>query len=190
MIVDSGLENTSRVCRTNQISDLPGVGTVWFYPDGVANILSQNQLVVDRKEKNNCSTDQYYQTKNVLGLSCHYMTSKGRNVTFLPTPEELHVIDCSEYFKEGKDVCVFGVEVTTNNTNFGENMGICNTSDGKLNTSDDDDDQPGSYMNEDSLLDNASEEKNHEITAQAIYFNQQSRPGLVDHTNVKNNNDD
>ena len=34
-------------CRINQIAYLPGVGTVWFYPKGVANILSQNKLVID-----------------------------------------------------------------------------------------------------------------------------------------------
>ena len=36
-------------CLINQIADLLGVGTVWFYLDGVANILSQNKLVIDSK---------------------------------------------------------------------------------------------------------------------------------------------
>ena len=45
-------------------------------------------------------------------------------------------MDCSEYFEEGKSGYVFGTKITDNNTNFGENMGMCNTSVGKLNNSD------------------------------------------------------
>ena len=44
-------------CRINQIADLPGVGTVWFYPKGVANILSQHRMVV------NSGWDVDYSTK-------------------------------------------------------------------------------------------------------------------------------
>ena len=33
--------------RIDQIAELPGVGTVWFYPKGVANILSQYRMVVN-----------------------------------------------------------------------------------------------------------------------------------------------
>lgn len=32
------LKTQAGVCRIDQIADLPGVGTVWFYPEGVANI--------------------------------------------------------------------------------------------------------------------------------------------------------
>ena len=51
------LRTQAGVCRINQIADLPGVGTVWYYPDGVANILSQHKLVVDSNWKINYSTD-------------------------------------------------------------------------------------------------------------------------------------
>jgi hypothetical protein len=34
-------------CRIDMIADLPGVGTVWYYPSGVANILSQHRMVVN-----------------------------------------------------------------------------------------------------------------------------------------------
>ena len=36
-----------RKYRINQITDLPGVCTVWFYPKGMANILSQHCMVVN-----------------------------------------------------------------------------------------------------------------------------------------------
>ena len=109
---------------------------MWFYPDGVANILSQNKLVIDSKWKMYYSSDRYYQTNNVLDLSYRGMTSEGRKVTFVPTTEGLHMMDCSEYFEEGKSGCVFSTKITNNNTNFGENMGMCNTSVGKLNNYD------------------------------------------------------
>ena len=67
---------------------------------------------------------RYYQTNNVMDRSYRCMTSEGRKITVLPTPEGLHVMDCSEYFGEGKDGYVFGTKITDNNTNFGENMGI------------------------------------------------------------------
>ena len=31
---------TAEVTRTNLVGELPGYGTVWFHPDGIANILS------------------------------------------------------------------------------------------------------------------------------------------------------
>ena len=36
------LKTQAGECRIDQIVDIPGVGTVWFYPNGVANILSQH----------------------------------------------------------------------------------------------------------------------------------------------------
>ena len=44
-------------------------------------------------------------------------------------------MDCSEYFEEGKSGCVFGTKITDNNNEFGDNMGMCNTSVGKINNS-------------------------------------------------------
>mgnify|MGYP004197791961 CR=1 FL=1 len=32
--------STGEMTWTNMIGDLPGYGTVWFHPDGIANILS------------------------------------------------------------------------------------------------------------------------------------------------------
>ena len=35
---------TAGVTRTNLVSELPGYGTVWFHPDGIANILSLSRV--------------------------------------------------------------------------------------------------------------------------------------------------
>ena len=35
---------TAGVAKTNLVGDLPGYGTVWYHPDGIANILSQSKV--------------------------------------------------------------------------------------------------------------------------------------------------
>ena len=48
----------ARVTRTNLVGELPGYGTVWFHPDGIANILSlarvktKYQITFDSDENN------------------------------------------------------------------------------------------------------------------------------------------
>ena len=77
------LRTQAGVCRIDQIADLPGVGTVWYYPDGVANILSSHKLIVDSKWKMNYSTDRYYQTGDVNDLSYQCTTGEGVKVLSL-----------------------------------------------------------------------------------------------------------
>ena len=86
------------VCSIDKIANLPRVGIVWYYLDGVANILSSHKLIVDSKWKMNYSTDRYYQTGDVNNLSYQCTTSKGVKVDFKPTPEGLHMMCCSKYF--------------------------------------------------------------------------------------------
>jgi len=38
------LHCNARIAMVNKVSDLPGYGTVWFYEDGIANILSLNNV--------------------------------------------------------------------------------------------------------------------------------------------------
>ena len=45
-------------------------------------------------------------------------------------------MDYSKYFEEGKSGCVFRTKITNKNTDFGGNIGMCNTTVGKLNSSD------------------------------------------------------
>ena len=46
---------TAGVTRTNLVGDLPGYGTVWFHPDGIANILSLSR--VKTKNRNTFDSD-------------------------------------------------------------------------------------------------------------------------------------
>ena len=49
---------TAGVTRTNLVGELPGYGTVWFHPDGIANILSLSRvktkywITIDSDENN------------------------------------------------------------------------------------------------------------------------------------------
>ena len=129
------LRTQAGVCRIDQIADLPGVGAVWYYPNGVANILLSHKLIVDSKWKMTYSTNRYYQTGDVNDLLYQCTTSRGVKVDFKPTPEDLHIMQCSKYFGLGKNGCVFGQKITDNNTNFGDAMGMCNNCIGILNNS-------------------------------------------------------
>jgi len=52
-------------CRIDMIADMPGVGTVWYYPSGVANILSQHRMVVNSGWDVEYSSKLYKQSLNV-----------------------------------------------------------------------------------------------------------------------------
>ena len=47
------------VCQIKQIGHLPGVGTVWYYPNGVVNILSQNLMATQSNWDIAYSTRRY-----------------------------------------------------------------------------------------------------------------------------------
>ena len=117
------LKTQAGVCRIDQIADLPGVGTVWFYPDGVANILSMNKLIMGSGWDIDFSTRGYRRTNDVRDLAYKCETSEGVKVEFIPTQQGLHIMNCSDYFGLDKSGCVFGTEVTDNGTGFGEHMG-------------------------------------------------------------------
>ena len=38
------LQTQAGVCRIDHIADMAGVGTAWYYAEGVANILSQHRM--------------------------------------------------------------------------------------------------------------------------------------------------
>ena len=103
--------------RIDQIAELPGVGTVWFYPKGVANILSQYRMVVNSGWDVDYSTKLYRKSGNMKDLKYDCFTSEGVNVTFTPNKQGLHVLDSRKYFGLGKYGCVFGETIIDNNTN-------------------------------------------------------------------------
>jgi hypothetical protein len=109
-------------CRITQIADLPGVGTVWYYPNGVANILSQHRMVVNSGWDIDYSTKEYRATKNISSLRYNCVTSEGIVCTFTPNKDGLHVMDCSGHFGIGKSGYVFGNTIIDNNVNGGKEM--------------------------------------------------------------------
>lgn len=109
-------------CRITQIADLPGVGTVWYYPEGVANILSQHRMVVNSGWDIEYSTKEYRKSRKVSTLKYDCVTSEGVHCTFSPNKDGLHVLDCSKYFGIGKSGYIFGKNITDNNVNGGKDM--------------------------------------------------------------------
>ena len=88
-------------CCINLIADLPGVGTVWFYPPGVANILSQYRMAVFSNWDIEYSTKRFKKLGDVRDLSYNCVTSEGVEVRFDPTEQGLHVMDCTNYVGDG-----------------------------------------------------------------------------------------
>ena len=89
------------MCKINQIGDLPGVDTVWYYLDGVANILSHHKLIIDNKWSIDHISHKFEISGNIRDLSIDYVKSIGIKVCFFPITEGLHIMDCLEYLKEG-----------------------------------------------------------------------------------------
>ena len=110
--------------RINEIADLHGVGTVWFYRDGVANILSKYRMVVYSMWDICYSTRTYRRTGDVRDLSYNCTTSEGVEIKFTPTIKGLHVFDASSYFQPGtgNGGFVFGEKIIDNGTSGGLNM--------------------------------------------------------------------
>ena len=78
------------------------MGTVWFYPKGMANILSQNRMVVNSGWDVDYSTKSYRKSSNIQDLKYDCVTSEGVNVTFTPNKQGLHVLECRKYCGFGK----------------------------------------------------------------------------------------
>ena len=109
-------------CRIDMVADLPGVGTVWYYPAGVANILSQHRMVVNSNWDVEYSSRSYKKSLNVNDLRFDCTTSEGIKVSFSSTSDGLHVLDCTRYFGVGRQGHVFGKSIIDNNTNNGLSM--------------------------------------------------------------------
>ena len=99
---------------------MKGVGAVWYYPDGVANILSQFRMIAHSKWRMTYDTAKYHKSGNIEDLCYDVITSEGHRCKFIPTRQGLHVykIQC----KNSKDI--LGSRCTDNKTIFG---GSCHT---------------------------------------------------------------
>ena len=102
------LRTQAGMCTIDQVGDLPGVGVVWYYPDGVANIISQHRAITLSKWRVSFDSDLYYRTGNPLDLCFNCTTSEGIKLQFSPTEKGLHVLDCTGYFGLDRPNWVFG----------------------------------------------------------------------------------
>ena len=113
------LPTQSGIFCINKIADLPGVGTVWYYPEGAANILSWHRLVVNSGWSIQQDSDIYHQTGNTDDRLIRCVTSEGVKCEFRPTQEGLHVMDCKSYLRNGNN-CIFCKTITDKGTNNGQ----------------------------------------------------------------------
>ena len=124
------LETQNGTCKVTMIGDLPGVGTVWYYPEGSANILSAHRMITRSGWSVDFSTEQFFKTYQLKDLAYRCVTLEGKHIAFTPTKQGLYKLNCSELFVDtatGQTVCVFGTKKTDNGTHFGRAM--CDTRD-------------------------------------------------------------
>ena len=89
------LRTQSGSCRITQIADLPGVGTVWYYPEEAANILSQYRMFGNSGWDVQYNLKHYQRSRYVNDLAYKVETLEGIKFEFIPTKIGLHVLDCS-----------------------------------------------------------------------------------------------
>ena len=89
------LRTQSGSFQITQIADLPGVGTIWYYPEGAANILSQYLMVVNSGWDVQYNSKHYRGLRDINDLAYKVETSEGIKFEFMPTKKGLHVLDCS-----------------------------------------------------------------------------------------------
>jgi hypothetical protein len=106
-------------CRIDTVADLPGVGTIWYYPSGVANILSQHRMVTQSGWDIDYTSRLYRKTGNDANLKFNCTTSEDIDVSFLSNKDGLHILDCSKYVGVGKQGYVFGKSIIDNKTSHG-----------------------------------------------------------------------
>ena len=99
------LYTSDGMTRVIHEGDMPGVGVVQCYADGIANVISQAKAV----RENGFEID-YSTRKNKNGsrdLTFCVETKEGVKLKFVLNKKGLHVLDCKSHFGPGKDGCVF-----------------------------------------------------------------------------------
>ena len=112
------LQTQAGDCKIDHVADMPGVGTVWFYADGIANILSQHRMATLSNWGIDYSTRVYRLSGDEADLSYNVTTSEGIKCRFHPTAEGLHVHEVDEHDASN----AFGRRVIDNLTNRGRDM--------------------------------------------------------------------
>ena len=108
-------------CKIDQIGGLPGVGTVWYHPEGVANILSLHRMAVNCRWDIDYTTKQFQESNDTGDLGFKCKTLENVELFFGPTKTGLHVMDCSKT-ERSKLSFVLGKKILDNGTHFGRPM--------------------------------------------------------------------
>jgi len=64
------------VTTVNKTGDLPGYGTVWFYEDGIAKILSLNNVKKKYHVNYDSTACDYFEVHKVDSTECVFKSSK------------------------------------------------------------------------------------------------------------------
>ena len=91
------------------VGDLPGVRTMQYHPEGIANILSHTCTVTDNGFEVDYSS--HPDENRNRDLVYRIETSEGRKLRFSPNSKGLHSLNCLTYFGAGKKGFVFGNKV-------------------------------------------------------------------------------
>ena len=82
------LQTQSGSCQITQIAYLLGVGTVWYYPEGAANILSQYRMVVNSGWDVQYNSKHYRHSRDVNDLAYKVETSEGIKFDLCPQKKD------------------------------------------------------------------------------------------------------
>ena len=91
---------------------------MWYYLEGVANMLSQFRVASLSKWMTSYDTEKYDKTGNTKHLCYEVTTGEGNHCRFLPTPEGLHTCTVP---KDNAD-SIFGDNLLYHGTAFGNAM--------------------------------------------------------------------
>ena len=75
----------------DQVGDLKGIGMVWYYPDSIAKILSQFQMIIYSKWRMTYDVTKYYKSSNIEDLCYNIIILEEYECKFRHTRQELYV---------------------------------------------------------------------------------------------------
>ena len=108
------LQTQAGECVIDEVGDLKGVGTAWFYPNGVANTLSQFRMIAYSKWRMTYDTGRFHRSGDIANLFYDATTPQGFKCKFSLTAQGLHAHEMKR-----RDNNIFGTQSVDNVTIFG-----------------------------------------------------------------------
>ena len=104
--------------KIDKIADMAEVGTVWFYTNGIINILSQHRMATLSKWNIDYITRNYKVLGDIDDLSYKVTTEEGIKCKFCPMPKGLYVYNVLPRNTSQ----AFGKKIVDNLTDMGKDM--------------------------------------------------------------------